>query len=107
MNREEVEKILTHGEWFILITHDGNKYLNKYLIQFEKIQGDIIFTSKWFSFVFFHQGGYSENGLCNIRYIKEIRPAAKEEVIRYFPNEVFHEPKKRPITRNKKQYILR
>ena len=117
MNREEAEKILTHGEWFYAESFDGvYKGIFKH---------DEIISGGWFDFIKFIRcvvlvgtaivEQYYEHDSkaiirIDVRYIKELRPATKQEVLKYFPDEVLPEPKsprKRPITRNKKQYILR
>ena len=142
MNREEAEKILTHGEWYIV----NSSYT--VLLRYEKIikssRLDTLIAQKG---VYLHDGEvFGHCQFCRISEITFIRPATKEEVLKYFPNEVLPEPKerfkapiikapslkdelkdimealrykgemdftnpiptrKRPITRNKKQYILR
>ena len=112
MNREEVEKILTHGEWFYF-EFEGSY---KGYLQFDKIDKDktdknkieclyIIKAKLLNNAVEFRSGIIGA-----IKFLEHIRPASKQEVLRYFPDEYFPEPlppRKRPITRNKKQYILR
>lgn len=110
MNREEAEKILTHGEWFYAEAFDS-----KYRIIFKH---DRFIVGEWLHVIRFTKcvalvgtigEYYEESGSMRI-YIKdmrELRPATKEEILKYFPDEFLPEPKKRPITRNKKQYILR
>ena len=117
MNREEAEKILTHGEWFYAESFDG--------VYKGVFKHDEIISSGWFDFIKFIRcvvltgtaivEQYYEHDSkaiirIDVRYINHLRPATKEEVLKYFPDEVLPEPKslrKRPITRNKKQYILR
>ena len=123
MNREEVEKILTHGEWFYAESFDG--------VYKGVFKHDELISGGWFDFIKFSRcvvlvgtgivEQYYEHDSkaiirIDVRYINNLRPATKEEVLKYFPDEFLPEPKKlitnitqrkRPITRNKKQYILR
>ena len=117
MNREEAEKILTHGEWFYAESFDG--------VYKGVFKHDEIISGDCFDFIKFIRCAALVNGATtvnyyeyhsdsiiriDVRYIKELRPATKKEVLEYFPDEVFTNqipPRKRPITRNKKQYILR
>lgn len=107
MNREEAEKILTHGEWFYVSLH-GNYYALVKKDEIIFIRKDCLKIIKG---VWIHDGEkLSESVFCYLESIKELRPATQEEVLKYFPDEVLPEPipqRKRPITRNKKQYILR
>lgn len=116
MNREEVEKILTHGEWFYF-------ELFRFNLNFIVKPIAIVYPNKYefaigVQFICYIPNNHIKNSMdykganLYIEYsdIKKLRPATQEEVLKYFPDEVLPEPispRKRPITRNKKQYILR
>lgn len=131
MTKEEAEKILTHGGWFYINSH--NVYFA--IVKFDKLEetkgGYAIKVLKGISLndhVKFNSLYYT-----SLIGVKELRPITKEEVLKYFPDEVLHEPekelmelvikqhknkellfytkptppRKRPITRNKRKHILR
>lgn len=77
---------MVKGEWYVL----DDQY-NTFLTRFHYKTNVSIFDYKTYSY---HTGNfYNVSGaLCPIDKIKSIRPATKEEVLKYFPDEPFGEP---------------
>ena len=76
------------GKWYWVQTR------NKFLIKFNCIKGKMITKTK--CFIVNKEREAFLNNLCHISSIKSIRHATKEEVLKYFPDEVFEPIELRP-----------
>ena len=70
------------GKWYVIETNF------RYLAQFDKIEDNAVVVLKYY---YYGDGGKIKSyaRLCNFEVIKSIRPATKDEVLKYFPDEVF------------------
>jgi len=85
MEKEIKPEQMVHGKWYVIEVE------TLWLVKFDRIEMNIIYSTKFISYN--DSNSKSENcrafGLSS--YTKSIRPATKDEVLKYFPDEVFEE----------------
>lgn len=77
------------GKWYVIETNF------RYLAQFDKIEDNAVVVSKYY---YYGDGGKIKSyaRLCNTEVIKSIQVATKDEVLKYFTDEVFEPIELRP-----------
>lgn len=70
------------GKWYVVTTKLGN-----YITQFDRMNDNLVIEIQGYSKV--SDSINSSKCLCKIGEVKSIRHATKEEVLKYFPDEVF------------------
>lgn len=77
------------GKWYVV------KSKHEWLFKFSKIELDAIFAHKQYSYTTTYRE-LVETCLVNTKSVKSIRPATSQEVLKYFPDEVFEPIELRP-----------
>ena len=92
MNNEQTETELKpqdmiSGEWYLI----ESEY--RWIIKFKEIIGSSVFIYKSVGLNTFTDGKYGESNHTQVRNIKSIRKATREEVLEHFPDEFKDEKK--------------